>query len=108
MKKGEKIDVEAVFAEKIQPALIELKPANLTGGKNDGRLSPEKFDVKIISKDPDASRLIPALDDKAGIKRAPVDMLVYFVKEGDGFSRSFCRFTQRLMVLHLWFFGPGP
>ncbi len=88
MKKGEKIDVEAVFAEKIQPALIELKTGEpLPAEKMTGRLSPEKFDVKVISKDPDASRLIPAQDDKAGIKRAPMDMLVYFVKEGDGFSK---------------------
>ena len=88
MKKGEKIDVEAVFAEKIQPTLIELKTGEpLPAEKMTGSFSPGKFDVKVVSKDPGASRLIPALDDKAGIKRAPVGMLVYFVKEGDGFSK---------------------
>jgi Na+-transporting NADH:ubiquinone oxidoreductase subunit C len=88
MKKGEKKNIEAVFAEKIKPALIDLK----TGGqlpeeKMTGNLSPEKFDVKVTAKEPDTSRLIPASDDKADIKRMPVYMLVYFVKEGDEFSK---------------------
>jgi len=88
MKKGEKKDVEAVFAEKIKPALIELKTGEqLPVEKMTGNLAPEKFDVKVVSKDPATSRLIPAPDDKADIKRAPVYMLVYFVKEGDGFSK---------------------
>jgi Na+-transporting NADH:ubiquinone oxidoreductase subunit C len=88
MKKGEKTDIEAVFAEKIKSALIELKTGEqLPEEKMTGDLSPEKFDVKVVAKEPDTSRLIPAADDQAHIKRMPVDMMVYFVKEGDGFSK---------------------
>lgn len=88
IKKGEKKDVEAIFAEEIKPALIDLKTGEqLPEEKMTGNLSPEKFDVKVTAKEPATSRRIPAADDQANIKRMPVVMLVYFVKEGDGFSK---------------------
>jgi len=88
MKKGEKKNIEAFFVEKIKPALIDLQTGEqLPAEKMTGDLSPEKFDVKVVAKEPATSRLIPAADDQAKIKRMPVDMMVYFVKEGDGFSK---------------------
>ncbi|HLP60830.1 MAG TPA: Na(+)-translocating NADH-quinone reductase subunit C [Candidatus Deferrimicrobium sp.] len=79
------IDVEAVFAEKIRPVLIELKtgePVLPEKIKANDNLAPEKFDIKIVSKDPAASRLIPRPEDMANIRRAPLYMPVYFVKAG--------------------------
>lgn len=88
MKKGEKVDIEAIFSEKIQPVLINLETGQqLPEEKMTGKLSPGKFDVKKISKDPDTSRRTPAKEEKAGIKRVPIDMMIYFLKEGDGYSK---------------------
>lgn len=88
MKKGEKVDIDAIFAEKIQPVLIRLENGEkLPKEKMTGKLSPEKFDVKKISKDPDTGRRTSADEEKAGIKRVPVNMMIYFLKEGDGYSR---------------------
>jgi len=82
-------DIEAIFREKIQPILIELKTGDqLPKEKMTGKLDPETFDVKVISKDPAASRLIPRAKDKAKIKRLPLNILIYFVKEGkDKYSK---------------------
>jgi Na+-transporting NADH:ubiquinone oxidoreductase subunit C len=88
MKKGEKVDVDAIFSEKIQPVLIQLETGEqLPKEKMTGKLAPENFDVKRISKDPDTSRRTPAEEEKAGIKRVPINMLVYFVKEGNGYAK---------------------
>ena len=82
------IDVEGVFADKIQPALIDLKTGErLPKEKMTGDLAPEKFDIKKIAKEPDTSRRIPGDQDKAKIKRMPTELLVYFVKENNSYSR---------------------
>lgn len=88
MKKGEQVDVDELFSKNILPALIELK----TGGqlpkeKMIGDLSPEKFDINKISKEPSTSQKIPADKDRANIRRAPLYMMVFFVKDGAGYSR---------------------
>jgi Na+-transporting NADH:ubiquinone oxidoreductase subunit C len=88
MKKGEKVDIDAIFAEKIQPVLINLETGQqLPKEKMTGKLAPEKFDVKKISKDPDTSRRTTAEEEKAGIKRVPINMMIYRVKEGNGYSK---------------------
>ena len=88
MKKGEKVDIEAIFSEKIQPVLINLETGQqLPKEKMTGNLSPKKLDVKKISKDPDTSRRTRAEEVKAGIKRVPIDMIIYFLKDGDGYSK---------------------
>ncbi len=89
MPKGEKADLETIFSEKIKPVLIQLKsgeplpPEKIRANAN-VNLTPEKFDIKTISKDPAASRLIPHREDNANIKRVPLYMPVYFVKVGKG------------------------
>jgi Na+-transporting NADH:ubiquinone oxidoreductase subunit C len=88
MKKGEKVDVDAIFSEKIQPVLIQLENGEqLPKEKMTGKLAPEKFDVKKISKDPDTSRKVTTEKVKAGIKRVPINMMIYYVKEGNGYSK---------------------
>ncbi|MCP5103447.1 MAG: Na(+)-translocating NADH-quinone reductase subunit C [bacterium] len=88
MKKGEDVNVDTIFSEKIQPALIDLKTGDqLPDEKMTGKLAPENFDVKKLSKDKDVGRVLPSKIDKARIKRMPTQMMVYFVKETDGYSR---------------------
>lgn len=88
MKKDEKVNVDAIFSEKIQPALIDLKTGDqLPDEKMTGNLAPENFDVKKLSKDKDFGRVLPGNIDKARIKRMPTQMMIYFVKEADGYSR---------------------
>jgi Na+-transporting NADH:ubiquinone oxidoreductase subunit C len=89
MKEKDKgVNVEGVFAEKIQPALIDLKTGErLPKEKMTGDLAPEKFDIKKIAKTPATSRLIPGDKDEARIKRMPTEVLVYFVKDNDSYSK---------------------
>jgi Na+-transporting NADH:ubiquinone oxidoreductase subunit C len=82
---GEEIDVEAVFREKIKPVLVELKtgePVSPEKIEANANLEPAKFDIKIVSKDPGASRTIPREEDLANIRQVPIYMPVYFVKSG--------------------------
>jgi Na+-transporting NADH:ubiquinone oxidoreductase subunit C len=84
----EKVDVEGTFAEKIVPALINLKTGEqLPKEKMSGLLAPETFDVKIVAKTPELSRSLTAAEDIAKIRRIPTQMMVYFVKDGDSYSR---------------------
>ncbi|MGD2088619.1 MAG: Na(+)-translocating NADH-quinone reductase subunit C [Candidatus Aminicenantes bacterium] len=88
MDKGEEVDIEAIFSEKIQPVLINLETGQqLPEEKMTGDFDPGKFDVKEAAKDPDISRKTPAEEKKAGIKRVPVNMMIYFVKEGDSYGK---------------------
>jgi Na+-transporting NADH:ubiquinone oxidoreductase subunit C len=84
----EKIDIEGTFSEKIEPALIDLKTGEqLPKDKMTGLLAPETFDVKKVAKTPELSRPLTAAEDIAKIRRIPTQMMVYFVKDGDSYSR---------------------
>ena len=84
----EDMDVEKVFSEEIEPALIDLKSGDrLPKEKMTGNLAPEKFDVRRASRDPNIAIEVPGDKDRAKIKRMPTRMMVYFVKEKDGYSR---------------------
>ena len=87
--KGKRKEIEAIFSEKIHPVLIELKTGDqLPKEKMTGKLSPENFDVTQLSKDSKFGRIIPSADDRANIKRMPLNMMVYYVKEGtDRYSK---------------------
>ncbi|UCH95926.1 MAG: Na(+)-translocating NADH-quinone reductase subunit C [Candidatus Aminicenantes bacterium] len=88
MKKGETVDVDVIFSEKIQPVLIELQTGErLPEEKMTGSLAPETFDVKKVSKEPATSRLLPSDKDLARIRRVPLYTMIYFVKANDGYSR---------------------
>jgi Na+-transporting NADH:ubiquinone oxidoreductase subunit C len=87
-EKKSRTEIQKIFSEKIQPALIDLKTGEqLPEEKMTGQLDPKNFDVKTVSKEPKLSRRIPAKDDRAGIKRMPTYMMVYFVKDAGGYSR---------------------
>lgn len=84
----EDMDVEKVFSEEIEPALIDLKSGDrLPKEEMTGNLAPEKFNVQRAAKDPDIGMVIPGDKDRAKIKRMPTRMMIYFVKEKDGYSR---------------------
>lgn len=88
MKEKEKVDIEGIFAEKIVPALIDLKTGKeLPKEKMTGLLAPETFDVKKVAKTPELSRSLSSTEDWAKIRRIPKQMMVYFVKEGDSYSK---------------------
>jgi len=87
-KNQKDVDIKKVFAEKIEPALVDLETGEqLPKEKMTGNFAPEAFDVKKLSKEPETSHNLTAAEDKADIKRIPKYMMVYFVKEGDHFSR---------------------
>lgn len=88
MTKGEDVNIDTIFSEKIQPVLIDLKTGDqLPDEKMTGKLAPENFDIKKLAKDKDIGLVIPSNIDIARIKRMPTQMLIYFVKESDGYSR---------------------
>jgi Na+-transporting NADH:ubiquinone oxidoreductase subunit C len=81
----EGVDIEKVFAEKIEPLIIDLKTGDpLPKEKLTGNLDPEKFDLKRIHKDAETSAVFEDVKkDKAKIKRMPKYSLLYLVKEGN-------------------------
>ena len=84
----EKADVEKIFSEKIEPALIDLKTGDrLPKEEMTGNLAPEKFNVQRAAKDSDIGMVIPGDKDRANIKRMPTRMMLYFVKENEGYSK---------------------
>ena len=89
MQKGETgVDVPQVFSEKIQPVLIDIETGEeLPKEKMTEKLAPEKFDVKELAKEPAYSLKLSSDKDVANIRRIPRNMMVYFVKEGDHYSR---------------------
>lgn len=84
----ENVDIESTFAEKIVPALVDLKTGEeLPKEKMSGLLAPETFDVKKVAKTPELSRPLSSAEDRAKIRRIPTQMMVYFVKDGDSYSK---------------------
>lgn len=79
----EGIDVNKVFAEKIQPAILDFETGELLPkDKMTGTLAPENFDLKKIAKDPKTSKVLESSKDPAKIKRFPKYGMLYMVKEG--------------------------
>jgi Na+-transporting NADH:ubiquinone oxidoreductase subunit C len=76
---GEKIEplrVEELFEQNIQAKVVDL-----ASGDIDSAGDPEAFDQQKALKDPKLSREAPA--NRAGIRRLPIDALVYLVKPHD-------------------------
>lgn len=73
--------IEDDFA-KIDTVVIDLK-----NGKIDSSVDPDKFDMRVASKDPQMSRALTGDHDPAGIKRQPNQAKIYLVKENDKIAR---------------------
>ena len=68
----EGVDIKAVYAERIQPELIDLETGQiLPESEYTDKLDPAKFDIKQMAKDPEYSKAIPSESDKADITRMP-------------------------------------
>ncbi len=75
-------NIEKIFKEKIQPAIIELKTGKELSKKNYTKiLNPDCFDIKKLPYNPKLSVKIARKKDIAGIKRKSKYMIVYFVKQ---------------------------
>jgi Na+-transporting NADH:ubiquinone oxidoreductase subunit C len=76
------VDVEKVFAEKIQPAIIDFETGQLVPKeKMTGEFDPENFDQKRVAKNSKTSTVLEASKDPAKIKRFPRYSMFYTVKE---------------------------
>ncbi len=77
-------DVHDVFANKIEPTLVDLKTGTFVPkDQYNEKIDPSTFDVKAILDDPEYSVRIPADEDVANIGKMPTVMSVYIVKNGD-------------------------
>lgn len=77
-------DVQSIYESHIRPAVIDLESGQfLANDQLTDEISPEKFDVKAISKNSGYTVPLSASDDLASIKRKPTVMVVYRVVEGD-------------------------
>jgi len=80
--------VRQTFEAKIRPALVDLSSGRiLSETPSDKRLDPIYFDVKAVARDPKLSRVIPSLDNLAGIGRRPNYMVIYQVMENERVAR---------------------
>jgi len=80
----ENIDVEAAYRENITPEIIDLATGQkIPDTELKDILKPEKFDVKVVTKDPECTRELSQEKDKARLKAIPKNMLVYFVRKNN-------------------------
>ncbi len=80
LEKGK--NIEEIFKEKIQPAIIELETGKKLSKENYTKiLNPDNFNIKKLPHNPNLSIKIPKGMDIAGIKRKSRYMIVYFVKQ---------------------------
>lgn len=81
--KDKSADIEGIFAQKVSGTVIDLKTGQrLAKDKQTGPLAPNNFDLKKNANDPKTSMKVPRELAFARIDRVPVNMAVYFVKEG--------------------------
>lgn len=77
-------DPAAVYAERIEPVLIDLASGRRIGeASSDPLLQPDSFDIELLANDPGYGEDLPAAADPARIRRRPKQMLVYFVRDGE-------------------------
>jgi len=77
---GENID--KIFQEKIQAEIIDLETGKVLSADaiHEG-LQPETFDIKLVARNPELSKKIPANQDLAQIRQMPKFMVIYKVME---------------------------
>lgn len=79
------IDVAQVYAERIEPVLIELRSGKRVGaGMLPEALSVDSFDLVGWAQDPEVGEDVPREKDIAKIRRRPRYIVVYFVRGGNG------------------------
>ena len=84
----EGVDIGATYDERIEPVMIDLATGEaLPEDRFDDVLNISDFDINTIARHEEHGRTIDPDKDIAQIDRAPKFMVVYFVKEGDGFEK---------------------
>ncbi|MFC1762552.1 Na(+)-translocating NADH-quinone reductase subunit C [Planctomycetota bacterium] len=75
-------DLMAVYEERIQSELIELSTGQpVSEDQFNEILNPNSFDIQVMSGLPEYSQAIPGDQDITGIKRQPLQMVVYKLVE---------------------------
>lgn len=75
-------DIQKLFNEKIEADIIELQSGTILSEDDyTDLLSPEKFDIKAMAKNPRYNRNLTAGADLAQIRQIPKYMTVYWVRE---------------------------
>lgn len=83
-----KADIEGIFNQKVTPVLLELKTGEIVPTDNlPSILAPDNFDIKKVLKNAAVTEAIPGKQDKAGIKKKPTHMQLYYVKENNQVTR---------------------
>jgi Na+-transporting NADH:ubiquinone oxidoreductase subunit C len=86
LKRGE--DIENIFNSRIDARIVDLRSGKfLPREKQIGLLKPADYDIKKVARDPELGESIPSDIDKARIRRMPIFIQVYFVKEEGNVSR---------------------
>lgn len=81
-------DLAAVYAERIQPVLIDLTSGRTVREEPpDPLLHPDGFDIDALADHPEYGEDVPAAADPARIRRRPRQMLVYFVHGNGGVDK---------------------
>ena len=75
-KAGESVDVNAIFAEKIEARVVDL-----ASGQFVDDINIEKFDQRREAKNPKNNKVLSKKEDIASIKRRAKQAKVYLVKE---------------------------
>ena len=76
-----KKDIRELYDEYIQAGIVELRTGKiLAKGEYNKVLNPEKFEIKIVAKNPEYSRKLDAEEDLAQIGQQPNYMVIYWVK----------------------------
>ncbi len=77
--KGRKINT--LFQERVKPAMILLSTGEVVSGSSiKGLPDLKKFNIKKISRHAQLSLPLPANQDRAGIKRIPKYMVIYYIQ----------------------------
>ena len=78
------IDVNKTFTDKITPKIVDLKTGEvIQEDQFDDELSIDKFNINVLAASSKWGEVIPASEDKAGIKRKPKVMAIYQVMNDD-------------------------
>ncbi|MGD2112136.1 MAG: Na(+)-translocating NADH-quinone reductase subunit C, partial [Gammaproteobacteria bacterium] len=79
---AEDADTETLFRERIETRIVDLGSGDYARD-----LDPDRFDPRAAARDPATSRVLPRIDDLAGIKRRPAYAPVYLVRRDERLER---------------------
>lgn len=78
------IDINATFADKVEPRLVDLRTGVFVNDVPEGIKSLKEYDQRVATRQPALSDVIPADEDIASLKRKAHFAKVYLVSGGGG------------------------